>query len=235
MCTAIGLTLNNRYFGRNLDLEDHFGESTVLTPRGYRLDLRHGNARALCYALLGTATVRDGFPLYAEAINEKGLAMAGLHFVGNARFSDALRPDKNNLTTFELIPWVLGSCATVDEAKTALESLNLMGDAFCEELPAAPLHWFVTDGERSLVLEWTQKGGAVFENPLHVLTNNPPFPAMLWHLSNYMNLSSLPAAVRKGSDRAPRRGADRVLQACTRGYGDALRGSQPLLVLYAGQ
>lgn len=193
MCTAIGLSLKNRYFGRNLDLEAHFGESVVLTPRGFTLDTRYEGAYTVRYALLGTATVQEDFPLYAEAINEKGLAMAGLHFVKNAVFSDKMRQNTQNITTFELIPWVLGRCADIEEAKRTLQSINLMGDAFCDGLPAAPLHWFLTDGVRSLVLEWTKKGGNVFENPLHVLTNNPPFP---YHLAAWSQLPQAERAVK---------------------------------------
>ncbi|MBR5793043.1 MAG: linear amide C-N hydrolase, partial [Anaerotignum sp.] len=36
------------------------------------------------HAILGTALVQEGYPLYFDAMNEKGLAMAGLLFEGNA-------------------------------------------------------------------------------------------------------------------------------------------------------
>lgn len=34
--------------------------------------------------MIGMAHVADGYPLYYDAVNEKGVGMAGLNFVGNA-------------------------------------------------------------------------------------------------------------------------------------------------------
>ena len=34
--------------------------------------------------MIGMASVAEEYPLYAEAVNEKGLGMAGLNFPGNA-------------------------------------------------------------------------------------------------------------------------------------------------------
>ena len=36
------------------------------------------------------AHIAENYPLYYDAINEKGLGMAGLNFVGNAVYSDIL-------------------------------------------------------------------------------------------------------------------------------------------------
>lgn len=38
--------------------------------------------------MIGMAHVTDDYPLYYEAINEKGLGMAGLNFVGNAVYHE---------------------------------------------------------------------------------------------------------------------------------------------------
>ncbi|MBQ9805543.1 MAG: linear amide C-N hydrolase [Clostridia bacterium] len=175
MCTAIGLHFGNRFFGRNLDLEQHFGERIVLTPRGFSLPHRYEKETVTRFALLGMAAVRDGFPLYAEAINEKGLAMAGLNFVGNAAYFDEPDAKKTNITTFELIPWVLGQAETIGRAGELLNNLHLMSTAFEDQLPPGELHWFLTDGEESLVLECTKEGIRLYNDPLCVLTNNPPF------------------------------------------------------------
>ncbi len=175
MCTAIGLHLGDCFFGRNLDLEQNFGENIVLTPRGFSVPMRHRKGMITRFALLGMATVKDDFPLYAEAINEKGIAMAGLNFVGNAAYFDEPDADRDNITTFELIPWVLGQAESIESARKLLEKLHLLTTAFEEQLPPGELHWFLTDGKTSLVLECTKNGLFVFDNPMGVLTNNPPF------------------------------------------------------------
>ena len=80
MCTSIALTTGDFYFGRNLDLEYSFGEQVAVTPRQYPIVFRKAGECRRHYAMIGMATVVDGYPLYAEAANEKGLCIAGLNF-----------------------------------------------------------------------------------------------------------------------------------------------------------
>ena len=88
MCTSITLKDKDMYFGRNLDLEYSFGERVVVTPRNYVFKLRAKEPMMRHYAMIGMATVAEGYPLYAEAVNEKGLYMAGLNFPGNAVYME---------------------------------------------------------------------------------------------------------------------------------------------------
>ena len=83
MCTCITYENGDFYFGRNMDLEYRFGEKVVITPRNYVLPLKVHPAQKLSYAMIGMAAVREEYPLYAEAVNENGLGMAGLNFPGN--------------------------------------------------------------------------------------------------------------------------------------------------------
>lgn len=82
-----------------------------------------------------------------------------------------------------------GQCATVDEAKALLERMNLVNIAFSEELPPAPLHWLIADRDKSVTVECVGEGLKVYDNPVGVLTNNPPFEFQMFHLNNYMNIS----------------------------------------------
>ena len=121
--------------------------------------------------------------------------MAGLNFPGNAHYFDPVQ-DKDNIASFELIPWLLGRCDTVAQALDLLARLQVTNDAFRADLPPTPLHWLLADKTQAVVIESTQDGLHCYHDPAGVLTNNPPFPAMLWHLSNYMNLSAQPAVNR---------------------------------------
>ena len=76
------------------------------------------------FAMIGAAAVVDGYPLYFEATNEKGLSMAGLNFPDNADYKPCCK-SKCNVAPFELIPWLLGKCASVDDAVALLESVNV--------------------------------------------------------------------------------------------------------------
>ena len=125
MCTAATYKTKDFYFGRTLDYEISYGDQVVITPRNYPFDLRNGGQIKSHYAMIGMACVMQDYPLYYDAVNEKGMGIAGLNFVGNAHYNKPVE-GKDNITQFELIPWLLGSCASVQEARQALEHLNLI-------------------------------------------------------------------------------------------------------------
>ena len=151
MCTAATYKTNDFYFGRTLDYEFSYGDEVTITPRNYRFDFRHMGILESHYAIIGMAYVAGGYPLYYDGINEKGLGMAGLNFVGNAKFQP-IEEGRDNIAQFEFIPWILGS-------------------------------------EESITVEPVAEGLKVYDNPVGVLTNNPPFPQQMFMLNNYMNLS----------------------------------------------
>lgn len=186
------------YFGRTLDIEYRFGEKVTVTPRNYSFALKSGGHFETWYAMLGMASVSGGYPLYAEATNEKGLSMAGLQFPGNAFYGDPI-PGKQNLTPYELIPWAMGSFATLEELRRELENVNIINVPFAPNVPVAELHWMASDGQRSLVIESVKEGLRLYENPAGVLTNNPAFPYHQMNLNTYMNLSCHPAENRFSS------------------------------------
>lgn len=187
MCTAIQW---NGYFGRNLDLWCTYGESVVITPRRFPFRFRCGEILEQHYAMIGTAYVTDGYPLYYEATNEMGLSMAGLNFPGNACYdAPGHAPDKTELAPWELIPWMLGKFASAAQVREAFGAFRLVNIPFREDLPNTPLHWMIADRDDCLVLEWTAESHTMTFNPIGVLTNNPPFDYHLHRLQEYMHLS----------------------------------------------
>ncbi len=188
MCTSISWVNGDFYFGRTLDLEYDFGQRVVITPRNYNFSLKNEGEFKNKYALIGMATVMEEYPLYAEATNEKGLCMAGLNFPGYAHYSEAVK-EKTNISPFELIPWILGSCENIKEAKKRLENINICSTPFKESVPNSPLHFIISDKNSSIVLESTTSGVKVFDNPTGVLTNSPTFDYHLLNLGNYINLN----------------------------------------------
>ena len=187
MCTAISYKANDHYFGRNLDLEYTYNEQVVITPRNYCFEFRKLPAICTHYAMIGIATVAEDYPLYYEATNECGLSVAGLNFPGNAVYYTAIE-HKNNVAPFELIPWLLSQCDSVPQAKEKLKTSSICNVPFSKEFHLSPLHWLVSDKEYSLVIEQTKTGLHVYDNPVDVLTNNPPFPYHQYNLQNYMQL-----------------------------------------------
>ena len=188
MCTAVSFLSKNHYFGRNLDLEYSYIETVAITPRNYPFKFRKKDTLETHYAMIGIAYVHEGYPLYYDATNEKGLSMAGLNFPKYADYKPEAS-EKDNIAPFEFIPWILGQCATIAEAKTLLERLNLLEEHYSRELPLSPLHWMIADRNSSIVVESVKEGLKIYENPVGVLTNSPTFDMQLFQLNNYMSLS----------------------------------------------
>ncbi len=189
MCTAITYTTKDHYFGRNLDLQFSYNETVTITPRNYVFKFRKMGALVNHFAIIGMAYVADDYPLYYDATNEKGLSMAGLNFPDNADYKPYYE-DKDNITPFELIPWILGQCSTVLEAEELLERINILNENFSEKLPLSPLHWIIADKERSITVESVKDGIKIYDNPVGVLTNNPTFDYQMFNLNNYMRISN---------------------------------------------
>ncbi len=209
MCTAATYQTKNHYFGRNLDYEISYGEEVCITPRNFPFTFRHTGTINSHYAIIGiayvpqlantatgealdstnSATSPNEYPLYYDAINEKGLGIAGLNFVGNATYYQPI-DGQDNIAQFELIPWILSQCATVDEAKVLFSRINITDTPFSNQLPVAELHWILNDTTGAcIVVESMHDGLKTYDNPVGVLTNNPPFDKQLLQLSNYQHLS----------------------------------------------
>lgn len=188
MCTAATYKTKDFYFGRTLDYEFSYGEEITVTPRNFSFHFRTMGIMENHYAMIGMAHIVEDYPLYYDAVNEKGLAMAGLNFVGNAAYKKKAQK-KDNVAPFEFIPWILGQCAAVKEARVLLDRMNLMDTPFSEELPLAQLHWLIADCNDAITVEAMKDGIHVYDNPVGVLTNNPPFKEQMFQLNNYMHVS----------------------------------------------
>lgn len=194
MCTAATYATKNHYFGRNLDYEFSYGENVTIAPRNFPFTFRNKDTINSHFAIIGIAFVTpdpsgNNYPLFYDAINEKGLGMAGLNFVGNAVFHEPAT-DRDNIAQFELLPWILGQCSTVAEAKALIEKMNFVDTPFSAQLPPSQLHWILSDGKDCIVVETVRDGVHIYDNPAGVLTNNPPFDEQLFSLNNYQHLSA---------------------------------------------
>lgn len=188
MCTAISFQSKDHYFGRTLDVECSYGEKILITPRKFPFNFKLEKSVENHYAIIGIGVVADGYPLYFDATNEKGLSMAGLNFPETANYEEPV-DNKHNIGVFELIPWILSNCESVDEAKDLLQKTNVVAMDFNEEYRSTPLHWMISDCDYSITVECVDEGLKIYYNPVHVLTNNPEFPMQMFNLNNYMSLT----------------------------------------------
>ena len=189
MCTAIRFESNGVYFGRTLDVELEYDASVTITPRDFPLHFKNGESFLRHSAIIGMAMVVDGFPLFFDAANEHGLAIAALRFADNAQYFPNIS-HKTNVASFEVIPYLLSKYKSIAEVKEAAIDLNITNTAFDSNFTPSPLHWILSDQSGALVLESTGEGLKVYENDIGVLTNNPTFPFQRENLAQYLHLTA---------------------------------------------
>lgn len=189
MCTAASFKNKNTYFGRTLDYEFSYGEKVTITPRNYPFEFRHLELNNNHYAIIGMAHIHNDYPMYYDAMNEYGLGMAGLNFVGNAKYNEVIE-GKENVAQFEFISFILSTCKNVLEAKNKIKEINLVKTPYNEYYPAAKLHWILRDTNDCIVVEAMEDGLHIYDNKTGTLTNNPPFNYQLENLKNYVSLNN---------------------------------------------
>lgn len=189
MCTAASFKNKNTYFGRTLDYEFSYGEKVTITPRNYPFEFRHLGLNNNHYAIIGMAHIYNDYPMYYDAMNEYGLGMAGLNFVGNAKYNEVIE-GKENVAQFEFISFILSTCKNVLEAKNKIKEINLVKTPYNEYYPAAKLHWILRDINDCIVVEAMEDGIHIYDNKTGSLTNNPPFNYQLENLKNYVSLNN---------------------------------------------
>ncbi|MBQ6409806.1 choloylglycine hydrolase [Candidatus Saccharibacteria bacterium] len=205
MCTGVRFSDNdgNMYFGRNLDWTEGYGEKVVLTPKNYHYQSAFlGEQTPKNGAIIGMAIVVENTPLYFDCANEAGLAIAGLNFPGYAHYENDAVDDKTNVAAYEFPLWVAMNFASVDEVEEALKNAAIVAKPINEQFPVSELHFIIGDKDRSIVVEYTEKGMEIFHNDVDILTNQPGYA---WHqenLRNYMNLEpKRPEEVKWGKQK----------------------------------
>ena len=193
ICTGLSIQSQDGkwFFGRNMDLAYYFNQAVMIVPKGYQLQDRvSGNTVTNNRAIIGMGTVIDNHPVFADAMNEDGLACAGLNFEGYAYFEENPIEGKHNIAPYDFIQWVLSNHETIEEVKQGLKNLELVDRPINDKTPVPKLHWMITDKTgKAIVLEKTKNCITIHENIVGVMTNNPTFD---WHLTNlkeYLHLT----------------------------------------------
>ena len=113
------------------------------------------------------------------------------HTIGFVFQSYNLIPHQTLLANVELALTIsgVGKAERRRRAKEALENMDLVDTPFSPQLPVGSLHWLIADETGSITVESVKEGLMIYDNPIGVLTNNPPFPQQMFQLNNYMHLS----------------------------------------------
>lgn len=194
MCTAVSMIAENRevVMGRTMDFTVLLDAEIHAFPAGYGYNgISSDTPLIFEYGLIGAARNIMGRIIFADAVNEKGLAGGSLYFPGYAYFEDVPSTEEGvtNLAAIEFMQYCLGTCADTDEVKKAISNLVLVGVMDPLTKSVAPLHWIFTDRNgKCIVVEKMEDGFHVHDNKMGVLANSPNFEWHLTNLRNYLNL-----------------------------------------------
>lgn len=148
-----------------------------------------------------------GEGLVLDGMNEHGLCVNGFYHPGFAEYQ-VYDPAKaaQSIGPGDLIPYLLSTCTTVEEAKAALAKVRVTPVVAPSIGIAPPGHWIVTEPSgKAIVVEYLKGELVVFDAPLGVITNAPNYDWHITNLRNYLNLSpvALPSKRIEEMDFAP--------------------------------
>ena len=206
MCTSLLYrdASNRPYLGRTLELAVDLPYQVAYFPAGTQLasavtghpGSQWRTRHAIVAVSMPDAIPAPGVPLgindlkVVEGLNDAGLTFSVQAYsqAGGPRPElDATRPA---ISAADLGTYLLGQFATVREVKAALNDLQIVLQpvAILGGLEM-PFHYAVHDATgASLVIEFHHGVRTVYDNPVGVLTNAPPFS---WHLTNLNNYTFL--------------------------------------------
>ena len=212
-CTGVRLTTDSgsTAYGRTMEWGTFDLNSRVaVVPRGYRFtgltpDGYNGKTWQVKYGFVGLDML--GKDLFADAMNEKGLAVGLFYHPGYAEYMDYDKAHANNtITAVDVVSYILSQFATIEEVKEGMESVKVV--PVVEKAIGIPVfaHWMVIEPSgKSIVIEYLDKKLRIFDNPLGVITNAPAYDWHMTNLRNYINLSAvaLPAKKVESLDFSP--------------------------------
>jgi choloylglycine hydrolase len=195
MCTTFRLKTRDAdvIVGRTMEFAADLGWRLLVVPRGTeltgtapdgpgrRFTAKHGFTGV---GALGRLSATDG-------LNEAGLYAGLLYLPGYARYEDHTGVAPGDLVSAdEVASLVLAQAATVAEAIALVEGVTVWNRV--EDVLGAilPIHLVLHDRTgAAAVIEWVDGVRRVYDNPVGVCTNAPPFDWHLANLRNYVNLS----------------------------------------------
>lgn len=150
------------------------------------------------YAFGGNVLIAgDVHSLGSDGINEKGLVAGVFNLPGFTEFSPVSNDNRDRaIASWQLVLYLLGTCATTDEAEAALLSGDvIVVDTDFPFTPTTkgqlPVHLRVGDASgRTIVCEWhtPNQPPTILESPSGCITNPPRFE---FHLNNWEHYKSL--------------------------------------------
>ena len=203
-CTSLVYTdtQGRAYVGRTMEFVGVQPDHLTYFPKGTQFssttpDGKQGASYSSKYGIFSTSIKKGLVPgdkqeTIIDAMNDQGLVFSMQSLGGNSSPDVSRSPQGKILSLVDFGSWVLGGFSTVAQVKRALENKDV--EIWLPTVPflgtgAFPVHIALYDKTGAgIVLEWTGGKTNIFDNPVGVMTNNPPFP---WHIQNMSNYAYL--------------------------------------------
>lgn len=181
-------------FARTMEFGTDFKSNIIVVPRGKEfVGTAPGNKSGLRWKSKYGVVGMNGFdlPIIADGLNEQGLHVGIFYFPGFAKYQAVTANDiAQTLGPVEFPTYLLGTCATVDEAVAAAKRVKVGEVVFKEFGFIPPCHYIVSDASgQSAVLEYVAGELQIHSNPLGVMSNAPTFDWHMTNLSNYVTMT----------------------------------------------
>ncbi len=141
-----------------------------------------------CYGVVGMGVFGHADWL-VDGLNTAGVSAHLLYMPGGYCTYRTPTGDGRDLAQLNLVAYLLGTCASIDDVRAAMAAVNVIGlDPGMGFVP--PVHCLVHDTTGSLAIEFHPEETRVVDNPANVATNAPFLDWHLINLNNYLGLSA---------------------------------------------
>lgn len=197
MCTCIRVKAkdNSVVIGRTMEFGIDPGSTLTVFPRKFKFqgigpENKPGFSWESQYGFVGMSVM--DLPLVSDGLNEQGLYVGALYLPGFTKYQEVTPgEEEKSISQLDVTGYLLSLCATVEDAKKAIQDIIVFG-LYKEEIKGIPpLHYAIHDAAgNSAVFEYSNGKLEIYDNPLGVLTNSPTFDWHMINLRNFINLSA---------------------------------------------
>ena len=181
--------------GRSLEFAQELQSLFKVYSRGQRMSSQNPQKKKGLewlskYGYLGVTCF--GTNISFDGLNEAGLSFGYLWLPGVTQYPTVAPQEMKMALDFaDFGAWVLGNFSSVEEIKEALKEVRIWGHPVPPLPGTPPVHAAIHDAAGNhLVVEFVGGEMKVYDNPISVLTNSPPFDWQMTNLQNYLHLDA---------------------------------------------
>lgn len=183
-------------YGRTTEFGRDLQEAVMFIPRNHQYQgagpdgiLGSGLNWSGKYAVIGINVF--GEDILIDGMNEKGMSGGLLNQPNFAVYQNPTGTDaKNSIASYQMLMWALSNFDNVDEVKDALQKIFINSSNLKEWNGEVKVHMTLHDMHgKSIVVEYLAGKLTITDNPIGVMTNDPPMSWQLTNIGNYVNLT----------------------------------------------